>query len=67
MMKRKTAMMDRYDKFVATMADRYAEARACLDRDDYVGAHQILARMAVSHAKTAISLRSAVTKMSEDT
>jgi hypothetical protein len=55
--KRQAAMIRRYQLFVARMTETYAEVGARLEREDYVGAHQLLAEMGVSHAKTAMSLR----------
>jgi hypothetical protein len=55
-------MMEGFDAFVARINLRYAEARACLDRGDYVEAHRILARITQSHAKTSVSLRNVLIK-----
>ncbi len=56
-MRHKAAMLARYDQFVATMDRRYQEARAALERGDYVKAQSILAQMGISHARTSMSLR----------
>lgn len=66
---RKGPMLRRYDQFVDRMASCYAEVRACLERDDYVGAQRILADMGISHAKTSMSLRNVLVKegLLEDT
>lgn len=62
-------MLRRYDQFVDRMTSCYAEVRACLERDDYVGAQRILADMGISHAKTSMSLRNVLVKegLLEDT
>lgn len=56
-MRRKAAMLARYDQFVARMTAQYAEAREALERGEYTQAHDILARMGISHARTSMSLR----------
>lgn len=56
-MKRKAAMLARYDQFVVTMAQRYEEAREALHRGEYAEAQSILAQMGIAHAKTSMSLR----------
>lgn len=59
---RKEPMLKAYDQFVARMDECYAQARACLDRDDYVGAQRILAQMGIKHARTSLSLRNVLIK-----
>lgn len=54
---KKAAMLAGFDNFTQRVMDRYAEARAALEQDDYVGAQRILAGLATSHAKTSLSLR----------
>lgn len=51
------AMMRAFDAFIARIQGQYAEAREKLDEGDYVEAQRILARLAVSHARTSMSLR----------
>jgi hypothetical protein len=58
----KAALLVRFDRFVENMTKCYAEVRACLERDDYVGAQRILAQMGVRHAKTSLSLRNVLIK-----
>jgi hypothetical protein len=55
-------MIRDYDRFVAGMTEAYARVRDCLEREDYVGAQSILARMGVSHAKTSMSLRNVLVR-----
>lgn len=54
---KKVAMLRAYDAFTARITQRYADARACLEADDYVGAQDILASLTTSHARTSLSLR----------
>jgi hypothetical protein len=54
---KKAAMLRAFDAFSARIAERYAEARACMEREDYAGAQAILASLTTSHAKTSLSLR----------
>jgi hypothetical protein len=66
---RKKPMLKGYDDFVNRMTEGYAQARACLERGDYVGAQRILAQMGISHARTSLSLRNVLIKdglMKED-
>lgn len=51
-------MLRGFDRFTARIAERYDEARACLDADKYEEAQAILASLTTSHAKTSLSLRS---------
>lgn len=55
-------MLAAYDKFVARINQRYAEARKCLEEDRYEDAQTILADLALSHAKTSLSLRNVLVK-----
>ena len=55
-------MLVAYDAFVARINLRYEEARKCLDDGDYEGAQTILANLALSHAKTSLSLRNVLVK-----
>jgi hypothetical protein len=54
---KKQAMLRGFDAFSARIARRYAEARACLEAEDFVGAQNILAGLTTSHARTSLSLR----------
>lgn len=51
------AMMGGFDKFMARMAKRYSEVRDCLDAERYEEAQVLLSDIAMSHAKTSLSLR----------
>lgn len=55
-------MLAGFDAFVQRIDKRYAEARGCLEREDYRGAERILAHIAQSHARTALSLRNMLVK-----
>lgn len=59
---RQVPMLKGYDRFVARMNEGYAQVRACLEQEDYVGAQRILAQMGISHAKTSLSLRNVLIK-----
>lgn len=50
-------MLAAFEQFAARIAGEYEKALDALARDDYVGAHRILAELAQSHAKTSLSLR----------
>lgn len=50
-------MLKAFDAFAARIAERYAEARVCLERGEYEKAQEILATLATSHARTSMSLR----------
>lgn len=55
-------MMQGFDKFAARMAWRYNEVRDCLDAGRYEEAQILLAAIAISHAKTSLSLRNVLIK-----
>jgi hypothetical protein len=55
-------MLRGFDKFSDRMAQRYSEVRDCLAAGRYEEAHVLLASIAVSHAKTSLSLRSMLIK-----
>lgn len=50
-------MMKGFEAFMRRINDKYREAYAALDQDDYVKAQQILAQLAQSHARTSMNLR----------
>lgn len=54
---RHRAMMGGFDRFSIRMTKRYAEVRDCLAAERYEEAHSLLADIAVSHARTTLSLR----------
>jgi hypothetical protein len=56
------AMLEAFDAFTHRITLRYAEARACLVKGDYVQAQQIMARLSTSHARTSLSLRNVLIK-----
>lgn len=60
--KNKTAMMKGFDKFSARMAKRYDEVRDCLEAGRYEEAQLLLSDIAVSHARTSLSLRNVLVK-----
>lgn len=60
--KKKAQMLAAFQAFAARIAGEYNNALAALQRDDYVEAHRILAGLAQSHAKTALSLRNQLVK-----
>lgn len=61
-MRRKSAMLRGFDQFSDRMARRYSEVRDCLAAGRYEEAHMLLASIAVSHAKTSLSLRNVLIK-----
>jgi len=60
--KKHLSMMAGFDKFSARMANRYAEVRDCLNAERYEEAHELLADIAMSHARTSLSLRNMLVK-----
>jgi hypothetical protein len=50
-------MMGGFDKFMARMARRYSEVRDCLEAERYEEAQLLLSDIAMSHARTSLSLR----------
>lgn len=50
-------MLEAFAKFASRISNQYDNALAALERDDYVEAHRILSALAISHAKTSLSLR----------
>lgn len=62
MFKHKAAMLRGFDRFVSGVNAAYAQARAALERDDYIDAQRILAGIAVRHAKASLSLRNVLVK-----
>lgn len=57
MSKAKRDMLAGFRNFADRIARRYDEAYKAIERGDYEQAHQILSDLAVSHAKTSLSLR----------
>jgi len=55
--RKKALMMRNFKAFMKRIEGKYQEAYLALELDDYVGAQQILAQLAQSHAKTSMSLR----------
>lgn len=55
-------MMTGFDKFAARMVRRYDEVRDCLNAGRYEEAQALLADIAISHAKTSLSLRNVLIK-----
>lgn len=51
-------MMRAFTAFQKRIATRYQEAHDALERGEYQQAYDILAALAVSHARTSMSLRS---------
>ena len=51
-------LIEAYDKMTKQVMDAYAAAREALVANDLVTAQSILARIAQSHAKSSVSLRS---------
>lgn len=60
--KNKAAMMKGFDQFSARMAERYAQVRSHLDEGRFEEAQALLADMAMSHARTSLSLRNVLIK-----
>lgn len=56
-MMKTSKMMVAFDAFSDRMARRYLEVRDCLVAGRYEEAQTLLAAIAVSHAKTSLSLR----------
>lgn len=56
------AMLRGFDKFSDRMAQRYSHVRDCLAAERYEEAHMLLSDIAVSHAKTSLSLRNLLVK-----
>jgi len=55
--RKKALMMKNFEAFMRRIEDKYRQAYLALELDDYVGAQQILAQLAQSHARTSMSLR----------
>lgn len=55
-------MLAAFDSFVARIAARYQEARELMAQGKYAEAHQILATLATSHARTSMSLRNVLVR-----
>lgn len=62
MLKQKRAMLAGFDQFAERMARRYAEVRDCLNAGRYEEAQTLLSDIAVSHARTSLSLRNVLVK-----
>lgn len=58
----KAKMLAGFTQFIERITAEYEEARAALHRDDYIEAHRILSELAMSHAKTSLSLRNMLVK-----
>lgn len=56
------AMLRGFDRFSDRMAQRYAQVRDCLAAGRFEEAHVLLIDIAVSHAKTSMSLRNVLVK-----
>lgn len=61
-MKRHAVMLEAFDAFSSRMARRYEQVRDCLTHHRYEEAQQLLAEIALSHAKTSLSLRNVLIK-----
>lgn len=55
--RKKALMLKGFEAFMARIEARYHDAYVALELEDYVGAQQILAQLAQSHARTSMSLR----------
>jgi hypothetical protein len=55
-------MMDNFDRFTCRMAIRYSHVRDCLNAERYEEAHSLLADIAISHARTSLSLRNVLVR-----
>ena len=55
-------MMAGFDKFSDRMAKRYGEVRDCLEAGRYEEAQMLLSDIALSHARTSLSLRNVLVK-----
>lgn len=55
--RKKAQLLKAFKAFSKRITDRYADAYKALDEGDYVKAQGILAELALSHAKTSLSLR----------
>lgn len=55
--RKKAKMLASFDAFSARINQAYKDAATALHEDDYVKAHNILSELAISHAKTSLSLR----------
>jgi hypothetical protein len=60
--KKHDAMMEGFDRFSFRMRKRYDQVRDCLAAHRYEEAHVLLTDIAVSHAKTSLSLRNVMVK-----
>jgi hypothetical protein len=56
------AMLRGFDKFSSRITQRYGEVRDCLAAGRYEEAQSLLADIAVSHARTSLSLRNVLVK-----
>lgn len=56
------AMLKGFDRFSSRISQRYGEVRDCLAAGRYEEAHSLLADIAVSHARTSLSLRNLLVK-----
>lgn len=50
-------MLEAFAKFANRITGEYEKAFAALEREDYVEAQRILSDLALSHARTSLSLR----------
>lgn len=55
-------MIDGFDKFTARIEKRYREVRDCLVAGRWEEAQILLAHIAQSHARTALSLRNTIVR-----
>lgn len=60
--KNREAMLKGFDAFSERMASRYSEVRDCLRAGRYEEAQVLLSDIALSHAKTSLSLRNVLVK-----
>jgi hypothetical protein len=56
------AMLDGFDKFSIRIRKRYDEVRDCLAAGRFEEAHELLASIALTHARTSMSLRNLLVK-----
>lgn len=55
--RRRIAMLKAFRNFTAKIATRYDQVEELLEAGDYVKAQQVLSAIAISHARTSVSLR----------
>lgn len=59
---KKKQMLEAFEVFASRISNEYQKALDALRRDDYVEAQRILSDLAISHAKTSLSLRNRLVK-----